>query len=212
MTTHTTSPSVWFASAPDSGYSLDNIAPGVPANLAFNGPDLLVWDPAPETDFAYHTVYGSNIAVLDSSAVLIAQTIDPNSDVSASLHPYYHVTTLDHAGNESEAASVLNSAVDSPVISRAPLSFAVHAPRPNPFRNQTTVDFDLPQAQDVGLSIYDVTGRRIRTLARGTHAAGSHRISWDGRGDDGQRVSAGVYFARLQAEDATVKRRLVLLR
>jgi len=106
VTTHTTVPSEWFVSPTATGESIDNIAPAVPTSLLFSGPDTLAWDEAPEPDFGYHTVYGSENPVFDPSATLIGYTIDQSYDVSGSAHGYYHLTTSDHAGNESGAASI----------------------------------------------------------------------------------------------------------
>ncbi|HMB68948.1 MAG TPA: hypothetical protein VKU85_06535, partial [bacterium] len=159
VTTHTTTPSVWFGSAPDSGYSVDNLAPSPPTNLVFGGPSTLVWDPAPEGDFAGHTVYGSPGALLDSSAVLLATTTVPTLDVSASPHAYYHVTTSDHAGNESAPAALANSAVAALSPVGLPAELRLHSPRPNPMRSRASLRFDLPRAQTVRLAVYDVAGR-----------------------------------------------------
>jgi hypothetical protein len=87
----------------------------------------------PEEDFGYYTVYGSDSDVFDSTAVLIDYTTATMYDVSASPHPYYYVTTSDHAGNGSGAAGLVDPAVDVPSVSVAPLAFAFHAARPNPF-------------------------------------------------------------------------------
>jgi len=63
----------------------------------------------------------------------------------------------------------------------------------------------------VRLDVYDVAGRRIRSLVTGVQAAGAHRLSWDGLDDDGFRVRPGAYFARLQTEEGSARRRLVRL-
>ncbi len=107
VTTHTTTPSEWFVSPTASGASVDNIAPAVPMNLLFSGPDVLSWDEAPEPDFGYHTVYGSENPVFDPSATLIGYTIAQTYDVSGSVASYYHLTTSDHSDNESGAASII---------------------------------------------------------------------------------------------------------
>ena len=64
-------------------------------------------NPAPEPDFAYHTVYGSKKPVFDESAVLIDYTVNQTCDVSGSAYGYFHVTTSDFAPNESVAASIV---------------------------------------------------------------------------------------------------------
>lgn len=83
---------------------------------------------------------------------------------------------------------------------------------PNPFRNSTTIEFELPDAAPVRLAVYDTAGRRVRTLVEGTvHAAGRVAVPWDGRDDSGRPVAAGVYFTRLVAGTATGTHRLVHL-
>ena len=63
---------------------------------------------------------------------------------------------------------------------------------PNPFRVRTDLSFTLASAGEVRLSIYDVSGRRVRALLNGSMAAGAQRIGWDGRDDAGRSVAAGV--------------------
>jgi hypothetical protein len=58
----TAEPATYFDSAPDSGYSVDNLAPSVPLNLAYVAPGILTWDDVPDTDFDFYTVYGSSSA------------------------------------------------------------------------------------------------------------------------------------------------------
>ncbi|MCA9755836.1 MAG: T9SS type A sorting domain-containing protein, partial [Candidatus Eisenbacteria bacterium] len=211
-TTHTTTPSIWFASEPDSGYSVDNIAPGVPQNLAFGGSNLLEWDAAPENDFQYHTVYGSDVDELDPSATLLGYTVDPSYDVSGSPFAYFHVTTSDHAGNESGAASVGNATSSAEPGQGRPGEFALQPVSPNPIHTSATLRFDLPETARVELGIFDVHGRRVRTLSSGDHAAGRHAVSWDGRDGTNVPVGSGVYFARLETGTSTAVQRLLVVR
>jgi cytochrome c peroxidase len=76
----------------------------------------------------------------------------------------------------------------------------LYASQPNPFPVSTTVRFDLYQAGDVHLAVFDVGGRRVRTLFERTGApAGAYALPWDGRDDAGHAVAGGVYFYRLEA-------------
>jgi hypothetical protein len=70
---------------------------------------------------------------------------------------------------------------------------------PNPSASAARIAFDLARPEAVWLEVYDVTGARVRTLARGAHAAGRHTVNWDGRDDAGRPVRGGVYFVRLRA-------------
>ncbi len=78
---------------------------------------------------------------------------------------------------------------------------------PNPFRQSTTIDYTVEQAAPVTLDIYDLLGRRIRTLVEAAQQGpGPHRAVWDGRDDSGTPVSSGTYFYRLRVGDAVTSK------
>lgn len=90
--------------------------------------------------------------------------------------------------------------------------FALRQNSPNPFRAGTTIDFELPQASRVALRIYDARGALVRTVADAAMPAGPHSLAWNGRGDSGKPVAAGVYFARLTtAEGLRQTRKMAVL-
>jgi len=88
----------------------------------------------------------------------------------------------------------------------------LHAGRPNPFRGATVIRFDLARAAEIDVAVYDVSGRRVRTLARGARGPMRYLLTWDGRDGAGRSVAAGVYFLRLDAGPVTESRRLVRVR
>ncbi len=94
----------------------------------------------------------------------------------------------------------------------APRRVVLHVNRPNPFNPITTVSFELPVRQKVDLSIYDVSGRLVRTLASGSMNAGTHEMIWDGRSMTGEAGASGVYFYRLQADDFSETKKMILIR
>jgi hypothetical protein len=84
---------------------------------------------------------------------------------------------------------------------------------PNPFGARTTIGFDLARRERVALRVYDVTGRRVRTLLDGNALeSGSHQVEWNGRDEGGALLEAGLYFCRLDAGQAGETRRMVLAR
>ncbi len=84
---------------------------------------------------------------------------------------------------------------------------------PNPFNPSTEIRFTSLEAGPVSLVIFDITGRRMRTLHPGTVLeAGEHLAIWDGRDDRGMALSSGVYFLSLQAGTQQLNRKLVLLK
>ena len=87
---------------------------------------------------------------------------------------------------------------------RNPDEFNLYQNYPNPFNNQTTIMYDIPSLMvnivDVEILIYNTVGTLVRTLDEGDKGAGQHTTLWDGRNDDGEKVSSGVYFYQLRAK------------
>lgn len=85
-------------------------------------------------------------------------------------------------------------------------------PSPNPFRRATTLELALPRAGRVRLDVFDISGRRVATLADAAFPAGRHAIVWDGRDTAGRPVATGVYFLRLAANGEDRRTRVLRLR
>jgi hypothetical protein len=84
---------------------------------------------------------------------------------------------------------------------------------PNPFNPTTTIEFYLASGTKVTLAIYDVAGRRVRTLISDAFTeAGVHKVDWSGKDDGGRKLASGVYFASFRAEGQVEARKLILLR
>lgn len=83
---------------------------------------------------------------------------------------------------------------------------------PNPFNPGTVIEFSLTERSRVKLEIFDITGKKVRTLAKGEFSPGVHRFNWNGRDHSGRRVVSGVYFSRLSRGNQTVVRRMLLVR
>ena len=96
--------------------------------------------------------------------------------------------------------------VDVAALPPAAASVELEAPRPNPAPGRTSIAFTLPKATSVNLSVYDVAGRRVATLAEGARAAGRHEATFEGRG-----LASGVYRARLIAPGVDRTQRIVLV-
>lgn len=83
---------------------------------------------------------------------------------------------------------------------------------PNPFNPSTRIRADLARAGEIRLSIHDVSGRELRVLATGWHAAGPLALDWDGRDAAGRRLGSGVYLLRLSGASGSGGTKLVLLK
>jgi photosystem II stability/assembly factor-like uncharacterized protein len=82
-------------------------------------------------------------------------------------------------------------------VESRPLAYALEMPRPNPFSRETSIRFALPEAAEVDLQVFDLSGRRVAVLARGAMPPGVHAVSF--RPDTQAALSSGVYFVRLVA-------------
>jgi hypothetical protein len=84
---------------------------------------------------------------------------------------------------------------------------------PNPFNPTTNISFELErEGVDYKLDIYNSRGQLVRSLHNGYLAAGQHRLSWDGRDENGTGVSSGVYFFRLSNSTENQTRKMVLMK
>ncbi len=118
-------------------------------------------------------------------------------------------------GESVDLAFMIHADIDTrlPDESALPQHIGLYQNVPNPFNPRTVIRYDLPSALNVRLEIYDVAGRRVRTLVDGlVREAGSHEVVWDGRDDRGIHVSSGVFFYRIEAADFRETRKLVLVR
>jgi parallel beta-helix repeat protein len=92
-------------------------------------------------------------------------------------------------------------------LSPIPRSFALFQNYPNPFNPATTIKYDLPIASDVTIEIYDILGRKAKTLIQEKQQAGYHSIVWNAYG-----FSSGMYFYRIQAGDYIETKKMLLLK
>jgi hypothetical protein len=208
-------PAFWD-SAPDSGYSVDNLAPPTPAPFtgAFSGASAyLQWGASPASDFVAFRLYrGTTPGFVPGAGNLVATT-PSGGYVDASPQLYYKLCAVDAHGNASPYASLyLAGAVDVATTS-VPRELFLAAPAPNPARaGATLLRFGLPRATRVSLVVHDAQGRTVRTLLAGALPAGEHEARWDGTDDAGRALPAGLYLVRLEAADRALTRRLALVR
>jgi hypothetical protein len=204
----------WWFSAPDSGYSVDNVPPVVPAPFTGQyaaGVAHLHWNPNLEPDLAGYRVYrGSNAGFVPGAANLIASPPDTGyTDVAGNAF-VYKLTAVDIHDNESAIATLLPAGTLAVEGGTGALMFALAAPEPNPAASGTTLRFALPRAGVAHLAIYDAAGRVVRVLLDGPQPAGDRAVPWNLRDAAGRTVGAGLYFARLTSGEGTRVRKLAV--
>ncbi len=93
-------------------------------------------------------------------------------------------------------------------VAAVPERFAVRANYPNPFRERTTIAFDLPTSAEVTAVVYNVRGAEVARLADGARfPAGTSELVWDA-----STLASGVYFCRITAGEATETLKMALVR
>ena len=106
----------------------------------------------------------------------------------------------------------VNGATASLSLETLPTAFSLADNFPNPFNPATTIQYALPQAADVELTVYNVVGQPVRTLVAEHQSAGRYAVEWDATNDSGHSLSSGMYFYRLQVggEFLEIKKMLLL--
>ncbi len=212
---HGSASGTFWPSAPDSGYSVDNLAPAMPAPFAgsyADGVTTMTWGENGEPDFAHYRLYrGGTVDFTPDPGHLVAEPASPGFTDPAGAPYVYKLSAVDVHGNESPVATLVPSGTtdvgDSvPTI----LEFAIAAG--NPSRSGAELRFALPHPGPVHVAIFDALGRRVRTLVDATYPAGRFTADWDGVSEAGAQAGNGIYFVRLEACGRSLHRKLVIRR
>ena len=214
VSAHTTGGSIFF-SAPDSGYSVDNLPPRPPLNLSANriaGGVSLAWEAPVDPDIRNYVVHRSTQANFVPTAQTVIGTPSTPSytdnQISGLQAAYYKLAAVDSAGNQSEYSNEVGlSLTGMGGDGTTPSEFALYQNYPNPFNPETVIRYDVPVGSHVMIGIYDLNGRELARLVDEWKPAGRYRISWKGNG-----VSSGVYFYRLIAGGMSFTKNFLLLR
>jgi hypothetical protein len=93
-----------------------------------------------------------------------------------------------------------------------PKSFTLSDNYPNPFNPSTTLRYTIPEgeAKEIAIEIYDMRGRKVKTLFSGLREAGVYEVHWDGKDKNGILVGSGIYLARLRSDVVVTIRKMVL--
>lgn len=216
----------FWESRPDSGCSIDNIPPSQPSEFSgsqsYEPPGLfLAWGAgglsAPSSDdFSHYALYRDVLPDFETGPDnriyegVDAEYFDDEWRWDSGF--YYMVRTVDIHGNESGAAFLGPYDITGDETHVVPAVTYLTQNIPNPFNPSTTIQFGLASRELVTLSIYDVSGRLVRTLVNEPREAGLYTQSWDGRSAKNRTVASGVYFYRLRAGTFSETKKMILTR
>jgi hypothetical protein len=193
--TEKTSTGEYWSSEPDSGYSVDNIAPASPAPLTGDrsaGVTYLHWGTNSEADLAGYRLYrGNSAGFVPAPGNLVSAQPDTGYADAGAANSYYKLSAVDVHGNESGYALLSPSGTAS-VEGSGSAAFALYGVRPNPATAASlNVAFSLATGAPARLELVDVSGRRV--LTREAVGAGLHVVDLA----VGHSVPSGLYWIRL---------------
>ena len=218
---HTSDPSIYYISDPDSGYSVDNLSPCPPMLLAgeqLYAPEGLniTWEHDGQPDVDCYRIYrGTDEYFVPGPGNLLVEPCAPEhfDDTWAWDEGYYYkVSAVDIHGNESDFALLGPAEITGDDTPATPQAAYLQQNYPNPFNPSTTISFGLSEAGPVSLKIYDAAGRLVRVIIDETLPAAHYSEGWDGKDGSGIAVASGVYFYRLSTKTFTENRKMILLR
>ena len=212
-------------------YSYQDLPPGIPDSLSAiisyeDSTIYLYWLYNYEADFGHYMLHRSEESGFEPDYMnLIAEpetSYYEDNDWVFGQDYYYTIASVDSQGNISEYSeelAVIQTGVDETGGSQIPFLTELRNNYPNPFNSSTTIVYSVanlgPIPARIEISIYDISGRKVRTLIDERMGVGVYSAIWDGKTDDGRGCSSGVYFARIIQWDLDLNGRpvkLVLIR
>ncbi len=148
----------------------------------------------------------------------------PNINIPLSLNATNLAAGLYHGGVHFVTNDAAHPEFDIPVTfdvvrvgidnepAELPSVFSLSQNYPNPFNATTSINFSLKNNGEVTLTIYDILGKRVNTLYNGALPAGQHSLIWNGIDDSGKVVTSGIYFYRLESDEGSIIKKMVMLK
>jgi predicted CXXCH cytochrome family protein len=213
---------VVYSTAPDSGYSVDNLSP--PPPMAVGATEVgnqvhLGWQmPSAVSDLSYFAIYRGTAPGFDPHGTKpLAKTSDTtytDADVVAGLTYYYSISAVDFSGNESGFTPPIRIDVVLGVSESGglPREFALSQNYPNPFNPWTQIGYQLPKAAHVRITISNLLGVEIATLVDRDEGAGYYHVTWDGVDNRGKTVGSGIYLYRMEAGSFVAAKKMIFLK
>lgn len=166
------------------------------------------------------TKLGDNIFLMPAEGKLII-------DIGKYINPDPHVTIIrwNYQGQVGDTTEILIG--DSSILMgdeidfvldliELPSKFEISQNFPNPFNEITNINITIPDSwingAEIELAIYNTLGQKVKTLFHGRRLYGNFPLQWDGRNDQGLKLSSGVYLYRVSAGDQNVVKKMFLIK
>ncbi len=131
--------------------------------------------------------------------------------ISVRMHVYSRFTGTIYF-DDLNIENITLTALGSEKNSILPATLELGNNYPNPFNPSTTIEYAVPQSENVTINIYNMVGQRIKTLVNGFHSPGRYKTVWRGDDNQGNRVGSGIYFYSLRKGNVSIVKKMVLLK
>ncbi len=142
------------------------------------------------------------------SSRCLAQTDSMYVEMANGTIRGYSVSSI----NQIYFGGVVTNVHDQELIQRVLSSFTVNQNYPNPFNPSTTIQYNLPKAGDVKVTIFDIQGRLVRSLFTSQQDAGVHSLVWDSYSNGGSIAASGTYFCHVLFNGSALVKKIMLLK
>ncbi len=181
-------------------YSVDLVAPI----------DLTMGDPVYVVVKFTNESYGYPVVCDNTAPVEASTTYLSGNGANGSWYELGTNLSIDAAVRIRTDPSLVQSSDEDPDV--LPDRFRLEPNYPNPFNPVTTISYSLEERSHVVIAVYNLLGQKVVTLVDNEISAGEHFVQWDGRDETGQPVSTGVYLYRIESEQFSASRKMVLLK
>lgn len=191
ISAHTLQPTIFYVSAVDSGYSVDNLIPGIPEGLMAvqqNKVIRLSWLSNPDPDIQYYIVYKNQQKLSET----ISTSFDDVDIVEG--NNVYQISAVDFSGNESLKSAEFELLITSTELINGLNDYQIRN-IPNPFNDFTYIQYYLPFAAVVQIDLYDLTGKMIKTILSENQLQGNQNVHFEA-----DNLPAGVYFYKVKID------------
>jgi uncharacterized protein (DUF362 family) len=201
----------------NSDFPISSLSVSLPVELVSfavyseNGGAQLIWHVVDEVN-----VLGYEIQKSSDGKTFVKTHFIPAKDINLDKKQYSYFDDTIGAGKtfyrlriiDNDGSEELSGIVEAQGV--IPRDFLLANPYPNPFNNGTRIEYQLPNAGEINLSIFNTNGQFIKTLAQGYFSSpGSYSAQWDGTNNFGSTVSTGIYMIVLKTEFSTQVRKAV---
>jgi|GEM_PF-6862324 len=191
-------------------FAVDNIAPEQVQNVMVNEQDgsiLLSWDALEDNDLSSYKVYSWNGGDYLANSPVASSTSNSVVVSADSEDRNFVVVGEDIHNNLGMASDIVVITSNNEIDSNLPETFKINSVYPNPFNPAAQVSFDVPQTSEISITVYNVLGSKVATLAERTFSAGTHTVQFDGSG-----LASGMYLIRAQMDNQMLTKQVTLIK